>query len=43
MHYSPEFNKIVWFGDATPTLSRGGLSFYSLCVGEPFEKVVETF
>ncbi len=43
MHYSPEFNRIVWCGDTTPTPKRGGLNFYSLCVGESFEKVSETF
>lgn len=45
MHYSSEFNQIVWYGDTTPTPIKGihDLSFYSLCVGESFEKVLETF
>ena len=43
MYYSPELNKIVWSGDTTPTPMRGELNFYSLCVGESFKKVSETF
>ena len=45
MHYSTEFNKIVWRGDTNPTPRNGfsDLSFYSLCVGESFEQVLETF
>ena len=45
MYYSPEFNKIVWLGDNNPTpiLGLRDLSFYSLCVGESFEEVLETF
>lgn len=43
MYYSPEYNRIVWFGDTNPTSSFSDLSFYSLCVGESFEKVLETF
>ena len=43
MHYSPEFNRIVWLGDTNPTMGLNDLSFYSLCVGESFEKVLETF
>ena len=45
IHYSTEFKKIVWCGDDNPTPRHGlnDLSCYSLCVGESFEKVLETF
>ena len=43
MHYSHEFNRIVWLGDTNPTVGLRDLSFYSFCVGESFEKVLETF
>ena len=42
--YSPEFNKILWHGSKHLTSGEDcHLSFYSFCVGESFDKVLETF